>query len=445
MNLTTRNASSAFVLTVGILSTLLSCLTGNTHAFEEVKKTPPKQSTVKRQDNLDHWDSDTLAYYLDNYPGYDLAVMFYAQWDNNSHRLAPMWNQIAVLQNAGTTQSNLIMALFDCELNAAHMTLCSSLGITHYPTMTFIGSGPFYDTDPISKFIFGKKSAGVMGESPIPNTVKFQGNWQYGDSILDWIKTMQALSRWHIWTTQGFGKRLRSFFLPQRQKSEQLPLGVPGGASSSGTAASAATTGTSKSDTNVAFLEEQVEQYKTKTEDLTKIAIKGATTVEALLFNQNAVDMFALLDEHDAWKDVNSYTTLDDIYRACVLETSLDYCQRLASPMGTKVVDELIAADLSSDELMAASNDIEKLIMDEIAKTEPYCATLDTCIETNMKDEVCRPKTCPFNNEVACRMLTTCKDTVIVKEYADVLKLDMDDLTLQAAAADGKASVDSKK
>merc|ERR1712183_839749 len=99
-----------------------------------------------------------------------------------------------------------------------------------------------------------------MGESPVSNTVKFQGNWQYGDSILDWIKTMQALSRWHTWNSEGLGKRLRTFFMPKRQKNEQLPLGVPGaGIGSSNTG----------SDANVALLEGQIDLYKKSVKELT--------------------------------------------------------------------------------------------------------------------------------------------------------------------------------
>jgi len=80
-----------------------------TFALKEKEQSPSQKTKVRREDSLDHWDSDTLAYYLDNYPGYDLAVMFYAQWDTNSHQLAPYWNRIAVALDAGSTQSNLIM------------------------------------------------------------------------------------------------------------------------------------------------------------------------------------------------------------------------------------------------------------------------------------------------------------------------------------------------
>ena len=104
-----RNISSAFVLSVALAANLLCCMIENTHAFEEATGGLASKTQLRREDGLDHWDSDTLAYYLDNYPGYDLAVMFYAPWDTNSQRLAPYWNQIAHAMGAGSIQSNLIM------------------------------------------------------------------------------------------------------------------------------------------------------------------------------------------------------------------------------------------------------------------------------------------------------------------------------------------------
>lgn len=403
-------------------------MTVHTHAFEE--KVGRVQTTkVRRENGLDHWDSDTLAYYLDNYPGHDLAVMFYAQWDTNSHQLAPYWNQIAHGMDAGSSQSKIIMALFDCELNNVHTQLCAAAGITHYPTMMFIGSGPFYDSDPFSKIFFGKKHAGMMGEAPIANTVKFQGNWQYLDSVKDWLKTMQALSRWHLWSTQGFGKKLRTFLLPSRKKNSQLPVGVPGGslASSSGASGSSSTGGGA----SVAMLEKEVEAYKKATEDLTKVASRAATMMEGVLFGEDSKDMFTYLDQRKAWEST-TYENLDDIYRACVLEVSLDYCQRTAEPTSKKVVNELLSSDLSEAELQKASENVETLIMEQLAKDEPYCAILDQCIATDMKDQKCRPKKCPFNNELACRLLNSCEDPSIIKEYADVLKLDVDALLQKA-------------
>jgi len=442
-----RKTTSVLVLFVGIASTLLSWMASNTHALNDMGSAPPVPKTeVRRENNLDHFDSDTLAYYLDNYDGYDVAVMFYASWDTNSHQLAPYWNDIAYKMKAGTTQSKLIMSLFDCELNKAHSALCSAAKITHYPTLMFIGSGTFYDTDPVSKILWGKQAAGIMGEAPIPNTVKFQGNWQYTESISDWIKAMQGLSRWHVWTTEGFGKRMRSFFLPSRTKHSELPLGVPGGglassggsSSSSGAAKGAGTSTKGKPNESVAYLQKQVDAYKKTSDDMTKVATRAATMMESVLFGDDTTDMFTFLDERKAWKDTKSYKTFDDIQRACVMETSLDYCQRLAEPLGAKVVDELLAANLSEKELQKATANLEKMIMDELARKEPYCAILDTCIASNMKDKSCRPKKCPFTNDLACRMLTSCQDRAVVKEYADALKLDIDALLPPEGGSKGK-------
>mmetsp|Transcript_16669 Transcript_16669/g.34326 ORF Transcript_16669/g.34326 Transcript_16669/m.34326 type:complete len:113 (+) Transcript_16669:228-566(+) len=110
MVFTGRCISSMLVLSLGIASVLLFCMT-TTHGFEDAarRQQPEQKVDVRREKNLDHWDSDTLAYYLDNYPGHDLAVMFYAKWDTNSQRLAPYWNQIAAILDAGSSQSKLIM------------------------------------------------------------------------------------------------------------------------------------------------------------------------------------------------------------------------------------------------------------------------------------------------------------------------------------------------
>jgi hypothetical protein len=388
-------------------------------------------SRVKRERNVDHWNSDTLAYYLDaDYPGYDLAVMFYASWDPYSQTLAPYWARIAEIQQAGTRQSKLIMAFFDCELNTAHSTLCSAMGVKAYPTMMFIGSGPFYDTDPVTSLLFGKdRSAGVMGHAPLPNTVKFQGNWQVPDSILDWIRTMQGLSRFHVWSTMGFGKRLRNFLLPVKKSgNEALPIGIPGSRESM-VASSATATGTGKtlsngvSDAAAALLQEELNLYKNLTHELGKIADRTSTMMESILLSGDKyIDMFTLMDERNAWLDTGNNSAEDDIYRSCVLEVSLDYCGRTAKHVGTELVDELEKSGKSLEEMLQnETNTIEATILSLLAEKEPYCAILESCIVQDMKDEECRPKQCPFRNEIACRYLTSCNDPSIMVEYAEAL------------------------
>jgi hypothetical protein len=390
--------------------------------------TSGRTTRVKREHNVDHWNSDTLAYYLDaDYAGYDLAVMFYASWDSYSQALAPYWARIAEIQQAGTRQSKLIMAFFDCELNTAHSTLCKAAGVNAYPTIMFIGSGPFYDTDPVTSLLFGKdRSAGVMGHAPVPNTVKFQGNWQMPDSILDWIRTMQGLSRFHVWSTMGFGKRLRNFLLPLRKSgNDALPIGIPGSreAMVASTAAGAGKTNSGgSSDTAVTLLQEELDIYKNLTHDLGKIVDRTSSMMESILLSGDKyIDMFTVMDERNAWLDTVSNSVEDDIYRSCVLEVSLDYCGRTTRQVGTQLLDELEKSGTSLEEILKDEATIETTILRLLAEKEPYCGILETCIVEDMKDEGCRPKQCPFRNEVACRYLTSCNDPEIMAEYREAL------------------------
>jgi len=118
--------------------------------------------------------------------------------------VAPSWDAIATHVNAGTKSANLVMALFDCEKTAKHTELCAAAGISAYPTLMFVGSGEYHDTDFVTRSLVGKdKSAGPFGATTLRRTVKFQGNWQYGDQILDWVNIMRGLSSWHGFTESG--------------------------------------------------------------------------------------------------------------------------------------------------------------------------------------------------------------------------------------------------
>jgi hypothetical protein len=388
---------------------------------------------VRRERNLDHWDSDTLAVYLDEYQGFDVAIMFYAQWDSNSRALAPYWDRIATTLDAGNERSRLVMALFDCELNVAHSELCHAAGITHYPTLLFVGSGPYHDTDPLTKTLLGAaKSAGVMGEAPVPNTVKFQGNWNYVDSITDWIRTMQALSNWHTWTTEGFGKRLRNFFLPQKPRNSPLPIGVPGGGGGAGKGVlqGAATTigaglgggGTDNNSLKVKTLESQVEQLSELTANYEKAVERSSSFLDTILlgndYANDGIDMFTLLNNENAWEKSNRPTA--EVLRHCVTELSLDYCQRMSQKAANDLVDSLSQQGMSVEEMLALP-DLEQLILDRVAQTEPYCVLLDNCIVTDFAGAECRPATCPFQNPLACQYLTSCFGSALQEEYANVL------------------------
>ena len=85
----------------------------------------------------------------------------------------------------------------------------------------FIGDGTFHDSDVITRTLLGKKrSAGPAGPSPIPHTIKFQGQWQCADSVLDWIHLMLGFSKWYQRSSSGILHYIRNgllgFLRPQR-------------------------------------------------------------------------------------------------------------------------------------------------------------------------------------------------------------------------------------
>ena len=345
--------------------------------------------------------------------------MFYAQWCQNCHALAPTWDAIATHLHAGSQSSKLIMALFDCEQSYRNMQLCTAAGVQHYPTLMFIGDGTYHDTDIISKTVMGKKSAGPAGPSPIPWTVKFQGQWQYADSVLDWIRTMQGISRWHKWTSEGFLRYIRNgllgFLRPKRltkKKLQSLPVGIPS---------------TGNTDAQVSLLETKLEQTKEDGKLMEKAAAHAGLLLDAVLFPpKNDTDVFMKMNETGAW-DTDKATPVTQVMRACTIELSLDYCSRLSTHVTNDYVDEM--ANMTEYPPM---DEIEALLRDRIGQQEPYCALFDDCMVQDFSSKECRPAKCPFK-DAGCRYTAACLDSTIEKEYAVALGLIQEGEELTAA------------
>ena len=47
--------------------------------------------------------------------------------------------------------------------------------------------------------------------------------------------------------------------------------------------------------------------------------------------------------------------------------------------------------------------EIEALLQHRIATREPYCGMFDECLQQDFLPEKCRPKSCPYQEQVACR------------------------------------------
>jgi len=203
---------------VMIVSNLLCLSFGsssvNSNSTEGTNSNSKKYSLPFRNKNVDYWDDETLSAYLHIDPETlekkkgkrnslpDAVIMFYAQWCTNCHALAPLYDKIATLINAGFEDSNRLMVLYDCERTTNSKKICSNIGVTGYPTLMYISQQTRYiDSDWLTRTLFGvKRSCGPMGCTKQSHAVKFQGDWRYGDEILDWIAIMGGISSWKKWT-----------------------------------------------------------------------------------------------------------------------------------------------------------------------------------------------------------------------------------------------------
>ena len=500
-------------------------------AFEDLWSQYQQQTEAKqyestgprRERNLDHWDVPTAAAYLglhpetlkplpqyaddeasstststsssggvvqqltDDYAGHDAAILFYAQWCRNCHACAPSWDAIASHVNAGSKESNLVMALFDCEKNTKHTELCLAAGIKAYPTMMFVGSGSIPDTDVISGSILGKdRSAGPFGAKTLPRTVKFQGNWQYGDQILDWVNIMRGLSSWHSVTESGPLRFLRNgmFNMITGGKAKKyskankkgggggsIPVGIPPNSAHNlgSTVAGGGSAGGGSSSAEAAATAQEVKDLKLKLNITTqekelyeKAVTHSSNLLDGLLFPNDGEgddpttgtkrDPFTILTNSDGW--YQNATTLPEgasneehptILRSCMMELTIDYCTRITT-RSTKVYLEELNAIPESDPF-PSMEEIEKRLMEDVTKVEPYCGLIESCMLGNFESEGCRPEKCPFENRAACHYVDSCLDPEVQDEYGLALGLiekgeavkDKDfGSSVRAAAADAK-------
>ncbi|GFH53072.1 hypothetical protein CTEN210_09548 [Chaetoceros tenuissimus] len=431
-----------------VIIQLANVLAIATLAFSQTYET----TISRRERNLDHWDADTLAAYLgldpdtakpldgDNYVGIDAGIMFYAQWCSNCHKFAGTWDAIAQIVHAGTTEGNLIMALFNCELNQQHTKLCDAAGVTHYPTIMYVGAGTYHDIDPISKKIVGDKAAGPYGASKLPRTVKFQGNLNVGDSVLDWIKAMQGLSTWHKWNHMegGWLKGVRTLFKNPFGKKKRdissnnaLPVGIPSSGMKSTGSSSSGATSTYALEKTLKEKEQTLDVVKKQLEDSKLASNHAGYLIESFLFPAKSnttdgeyIDIFSELTKTESWDapaDGKSGVSDEIILKSCFIDLTLDYCTRFSTKATNDYLDSL--EGLGNDEYPSFAQ-MEKELRSQVEEAEPYCTLFSTCYDKqfSVDTEGCRPATCPLKNEAACRYLSACMSDSIRDEYKEALK-----------------------
>ena len=437
--------------------------------------------TSRRERSLDHWDAETLAAYLgvdvstgkpldedgkkDTYVGYDAAVMFYSQSCKHCHNFAPLWDAIANILHAGTRDSDLIMSLFNCELDTTHMKLCKAAGVTHYPTLLFIGSGTFHDKIP---FVSQDKNPG----NTLPRTVKYPGaNLAIGDAVLDWIKTMQGISTWNKWNRHGwvhwlrqrfsfpgFGSKKSSSSSSSSSTNEKaLPVGVPFSNNPS-EGQQQTSVSTKELEAKVKSMETQIKTLKSKNEELDLATNHAGWIIESFLFPNNKnitgmvqevddkyahVDIFELMTETNVWDvsilktESTSELTDGKILKSCVADIALDYCTRASTKLTNdylKKIDDDIKADANVTYPTLAT--MESELKDIVKEEEPYCSIIASCYKSDFaasSTDDCRPAKCPLKNDSACRYVSaTCLSSDVQDEYRKALTEESENTSTEA-------------
>lgn len=430
-------------------------------------------NTSRRERNLDHWDAETLAAYLgldpitgkplpekDTYVGNDAAVMFYAQWCKNCHSFAPLWDTIATLLHAGTTDSNLIMALFNCELDQQHMTLCKAAGVTHYPTLLFIGDGEYRTGNKLAEKLSSFSSKKKVTSVTLPRTVKYNGPLGIGEAVMDWIRTMQGLSTWHKWSQKGWIHWLRSKLLipgflrtgsnsntASNGKEKAMPVGIPylsvGNQKQSDPASVSVTNSALQS--KVKSMESKVSKLETKNSDLQQTTEHAGSIIDSFLFppgtdsvsddgNKYAhTDIFALMTETKAWDVKTAEFSIDAnadadaqkgaVLKSCFVDMALDYCTRASTKFTNEYLTKLDEQTKGENATEYPSfGEMEKQMKQILLDEEPYCSIVSKCYKEDFTSSECRPDTCPFVNDSGCRYVSSsCLAPSIQKEYFKAL------------------------
>jgi thiol-disulfide isomerase/thioredoxin len=356
-----------------------------------------------RSGHIDLLDAETLQYYMDESTreDFDVVVLFYAQWCSNCRGLSPVYIRIAELLSAGDSQ--LILGYFDCEADMEHATLCSNAGITHYPTIQFYS-------------LAGQTLPSSTREKLPKHATQFAGNWQVGEAIMDWIKAMSFLSRWH---RAAWGEKLRGWLFGKKSKeSSALPVGIP----------------------HVAANARKVETLKVESATLTQLALRSSSFVDALLCPTTSraglsgmkmmqddhslgeyPDVFGYLAQSNGWFVQDDANTV--VVRTCIMEASLDMCQRYQNHAAEEWVhrqtDPTFASE-TDDELVAR---FTEEVAADIALKEPYCGVVEDCIVKDYAPAECRPEQCPFHDPVGCRYMTACLAKNLKEDYAAALGL----------------------
>jgi len=239
-----------------------------------------------------------------------------------------------------------------------------------------------------------------MGCAKLRNTVKFQGDWRYGEQIYDWIGMMGGLSRWSRWR-DGFKASWGRKGLQKRD--EALPVGVPFSQGDDLTQTK-----------HVLAMTKQIEELEF-TKNQYQDAVKHNDMLMQFMLFANATsaqDAFHTVAARSLWeKDTQKLETSDNILLSCVMDLAIDFCTRIYLHQAYALIDDLQA------NTNATTNTTQH-------QKEPYCEIVEDCFINHFHSKECRPHSCPFHNAMGCAYVNACSDKRIQNEYAKVLGLE---------------------
>lgn len=346
-------------------------------------------SSIARLGNMDFWSAPVLQAHLSAYQGFDAALLFYAPWCSHCNALAPLWSRVSELLSSGTSASGHVSVLFDCESSDAAAQLCTDVGVKHYPTVMYLGAGPYYASDFVTRALFGEKAGGPAGLAKHERMVTFQGNLNHGEEIRDFIILMRSLSTWHKYRQNNF---LSNWIWGKRKPSGSDPIGLTDPSENSAGSPSSSSSLSSDS----AALAQAV------------LLMDSLLTATPANLGSSQGDIFSLVSQNKLWSDASLASNL--ITKSCYVDLVFDYCSRVVSRLSRELPLENSDEAAAADRLVAA-----------LEGREPYCKLVDGCLQDDFRPAKCRPGTCPFQSKVACNYIDTCLDESVREEYEKVL------------------------
>jgi len=104
---------------------------------------------------------------------------------------------------------------------------------------------------------------------------------------------------------------------------------------------------------------------------------------------------------------------------------TIDYCTRFLTKNTLDAYD-MLSADKANLE------NREELLQEIQSRDEPFCNIVENCIANDFSTEECRPQTCPLQNPMGCRYVSSCFSSKMKEEYSKAYETLFQDLNSES-------------